>query len=67
GPWGIVIPNGLMGEVTPKMALAIVRSKAIKVLIPISHPTIVLIEESSPPLNRLIELAVNRIKEIANE
>jgi hypothetical protein len=67
GPWGIVIPNSLMGEITPKVALAVTRSKAVKVLIPLSHPNLILIEESSPPLNRLIELAVNRIKELVNE
>ncbi|MGC8972067.1 MAG: DUF3842 family protein [bacterium] len=64
GPWGIVIPNSMMGEVTTEIAEAISTSKAIKVLIPVSHPRFVLIEESSPPLNRLINLAIEKIKEI---
>lgn len=64
GPWGIVIPNSLMGEITPETASAISLSRAIKVLIPISHPRFILIEESSPPLSRLIELAVEKIREI---
>jgi hypothetical protein len=66
GPWGIVIPNSLMGEITPEVALSVVKSKAIKVLIPISHPRLILIEESSPSLNRLIEMAVDKIKELIN-
>lgn len=64
GPWGIVIPNSLMGEITPEIATAISLSKAIKVLIPVSHPKFILVEESSPPLNRLIDLAIEKVKEI---
>jgi len=64
GPWGIVIPNSMMGEITTEIAEAVSISKAIKVLIPVSHPRFVLVEESSPPLNRLINLAVEKIKEI---
>lgn len=64
GPWGIVVPNSMMGEITTEIAEAVSTSKAIKVLIPVSHPRFILIEESSPPLNRLINLAVEKIKEI---
>ncbi len=66
GPWGIVIPNGLMGEITPEIASAISLSNATKVLIPVSHPKFILVEESTPPLSRLIDLAVEKIKEILN-
>ena len=64
GPWGIVIPNSMMGEITSEMAEAVSTSKALKVLIPVSHPRFILIEESTPPLSRLINLAVEKIKEI---
>jgi len=67
GPWGIVIPNSLMGEITPEIALTVAKSKAIKVLIPISHPNLILIEESYSPLNRLIDIAIDKIKGLINE
>lgn len=37
GPVGIVIADALVGEVTPAMALAVARSRARKVLIPVNH------------------------------
>jgi len=36
GPIGILMPNGLLGELTPRMAEAIGASDAVKILIP-SH------------------------------
>lgn len=36
GPIGIVIADSLYGEITPKMALAVSKSKAIKMFIPIN-------------------------------
>lgn len=36
GPLGIVIADSLMGEVTPKMALAVSQSRAVRVLIPMN-------------------------------
>ena len=37
GPMGIVIADSLMGEITPKMAVAIGQSPAKKVLIPVNR------------------------------
>ena len=37
GPVGIVIADARVGEVTPAMALAVARSRARKVLIPVNH------------------------------
>ncbi|MBC7321446.1 DUF3842 family protein [bacterium] len=64
GPWGIVIPNSMMGEITPGIAEAVATSKAIKVLIPVSHPRVILVEETVSSLNRLISLAIEKIMEI---
>lgn len=36
GPIGILMANGIMGEVSPKMSVAISGSEAVKVLIPAS-------------------------------
>ncbi len=37
GPMGIVIADSLLGEITPKMAVAIGQSEAKKVLIPVNR------------------------------
>ena len=37
GPIGIVIADFMLGEITPKMALAVEQSGAKRVLIPFSH------------------------------
>lgn len=40
GPIGIIVANGLLGEVTPKMAAAIGESDAVKILLPSQRCTI---------------------------
>ena len=37
GPVGIVIADSMLGEITPKMALAVAQSSAKRVLIPFNH------------------------------
>ena len=37
GPVGIVIADSLHGEITPKMALAVAQSNAVRILVPFSH------------------------------
>lgn len=37
GPIGIVSADSLLGEITPAMAVAIGQSKALKLLLPVSH------------------------------
>ena len=37
GPIGIVIADSLLGEITPKMALAVAQSRAVRLLIPFNH------------------------------
>lgn len=34
GPVGVAVPNGLLGEVTPRMAEAVGASEAVKILLP---------------------------------
>ena len=36
GPIGIVIADALLGEITPKMALAVAQSDAVRILIPMN-------------------------------
>lgn len=37
GPVGIVIADALLGEITPRMALAVGQSRAKRILIPVNH------------------------------
>ncbi|MGQ9755859.1 MAG: DUF3842 family protein [Desulfotomaculales bacterium] len=64
GPLSILIPNGMMGELTPAMAEAIASSPARKVLLPLIRGTIELVGLSPEPLPHLIDAMVERIKQL---
>lgn len=61
GPIGIVIADSLLGEVSPKMAKAVGRSKAVRILIPLNRcETLVAgVDKTSPTV--LIEDAISKI------
>lgn len=61
GPIGIAIADSMLGEVTPKMALAVAQSRAEKVLIPVSHCGNVVVGVSSYHTTHLIQEAVGVI------
>lgn len=61
GVMGILKPNGLLGELTPKMVNAIGTSSAVKILIPMNQCGIKIACEAVP-LNRHIEMAVQMAK-----
>ncbi len=64
GPIGIVIPNALMGEITPSMAEAIASSQARKVLVPVSQGHFEIVGMENRPLVSNIREASARIMEI---
>lgn len=55
GPLSIVLANGMMGELTPKMSEAISSSSAKKFLIPLSQENIEVIGTVKDPLLHLID------------
>ncbi len=65
GPVGIVIPNALMGEITPCMAEAIASSTARKVLVPVNQGHFEIVGMETRPLVSNIREATARILEIA--
>ena len=65
GPIGIIIPNALMGEITPAMAETIAASPARKILIPVSQGHFESVGMENRPLVGNIREAVARILEIA--
>ena len=66
GPIGIVIPNAIMGEITPEVAAAIVASPAHVIVLPTSKCEVELggIPEISLPA--LIDALVRRVAEIVD-
>ena len=66
GPIGIIIPNALMGEITPNMAEAIASSAARKVLVPVSQGHFEIVGVENRPLVTNIREAAARILEIVS-
>lgn len=64
GSLSIVVPNSMMGELTPAMATAIAGSKARKVLIPLTNPKLDVMGIVDTPLPKLIQEAVSLVKQI---
>ena len=64
GSWAIIVPNSMLGELTPKMAEAISRSRAKKLLIPLPQQGIELIGVIPEPFPHMIDKLIDRIKRI---
>lgn len=64
GPIGILITNGLMGEITSKIAESIAGSEAMKVLIPVSKCPVVIAGVEDLPMSKYVEEAVEKIAEL---
>ena len=67
GPIGIVIADALLGEITPKMALAVAQSNAARVLIPFNHCDNYIAGVSDLNTKTLINDAVRKIKALEAE
>lgn len=66
GPLSILIANGMMGEVTPKIVEAIGSSDAKKILLPITQEKVDIIGTVKEPLPHLVEKLILYIKEEFN-
>ena len=63
GPIGILAANGLLGEVTPRMAEAIGSSDAVKILIPSQRCSIRLAVGANQPMQVYLEDAMRLLGE----
>lgn len=63
GPIGIILTNGLMGEITEEIAKAITDCDALKVLIPVSKCPVKIAGVEEKPIGKYIEQAIVIIKE----
>lgn len=61
GPVGIAIADSLLGEITPKMALAIGQSPAVKLLLPVNHCKNIIVGVQDLNLRSLIAQAVSQL------
>jgi hypothetical protein len=65
GPISITWANAMLGEMTPKMAEAVMSCPAPKILLPITQESVVLVGVVSEPLPHLVQRVVNeKIKEV---
>ena len=65
GPIGIVIADSLLGEVTPKMAIAVAQSSAVRILIPMNRCDNLVAGVGSLSIAELAADAVRKLKETA--
>lgn len=67
GPLAILLAHAMMGEVTPRMAEAVNRSEARKVLIPLTQEKVNLVGITADPLPHLVEEGVKIVKEMIKQ
>lgn len=61
GPLGIVIADAMFGEITSAMALAVGRSKAVRLLIPVKHCDNIIVGVPQQSMSKFIEDTVIQI------
>jgi hypothetical protein len=58
GPLGIVLPNAMMGEMTPAMAEAVFASRAKKILLPLAQSHLLVVGLAERNVAELIDEAI---------
>lgn len=61
GPLAIMVPDAMMGEITPEIALSISSSEAKKILLPFNKCNMVIAGVQGKKLNKLIEELVQEV------
>ena len=67
GPLGIVIADALLGEITEKMAAAVGRASAVRILIPTNKCDNLVAGICAPTVKGLIDDAIAKLKDIVNK
>jgi hypothetical protein len=62
-PIGVVVPNSMMGEVTPAIAEAVAGAPGRKLLLPINQPHFEIVGIEWKPLTKQISTAIEMIRE----
>ena len=64
GPVGIAIAHSMLGEITPKMAKAIGKSKAVKLLLPVNHCNNIIVGTEEMNLKALIADTIRHLQRL---
>ncbi len=65
GPISITWANAMLGEVTPHMAEAVMSSKAVKILLPLTQEKVEIVGVEKEPLPHMVQVVVEeKIKEV---
>ena len=64
GPIGIISADSLMGEITPAMAVAVGQSRAMKLLLPVSHCNNQVVGVKKLTMSDMVKETVGRLKEL---
>jgi len=64
GPIGIIAADSLMGEITAQMAVAVARSNAVKLLLPVNMCNKIVVGTQSMTMSALIHEAVTQLTEM---
>lgn len=64
GPIGIISADSMLGEITPAMAVAIGQSRAVKLLLPVSHCNNQVIVVKPLSMAELAKATVEHLKEL---
>jgi len=62
-PIGVIVPNSMLGEITPAVAEAVAGARARKLLLPVNQPHFEIVGIESKPLAKQIGVAIALIKE----
>ena len=62
GPIGLLVADGLLGEITPSMAAAVGQSEATKLLLPLNLCRNIVVGTQSMPISKLIEETIQTLK-----
>jgi len=64
GPIGIVLPNAMMGEVTPVIAESVLAALGKKLLLPLNQPHITIVGMEQKNVNDLISDAIEELHKL---
>ncbi len=67
GPLSLLIPDSMMGEVTPLMASSLALCRARKIMLPLTNPRIDLVGLTKSPLPHLLEEAIEIVSSAIRE
>jgi hypothetical protein len=62
-PIGVIIPNSMLGEITPAIAEAVAGARGRKLLLPVNQPHFEIVGIENKPLAKQISAAIALVKE----